>query len=489
MILYFSIVRRRLYLAALCCFSSFALSAQTAAIADVYNNASFDTRLSPGVLAAVYGTNLGTSESTVVTVAGQPAAVLYASATQFSIEIPIDLPAGSTTIQVGNSAAFPITLTQYAPGLYSVAQNGMGLASAFQASGSAVNEANPATPGETISIFATGLGATNPAVANGAAAPSSPPAVTVVTPTVTIGGVSATVVSSALQANQIGVYQINVEVPASGLTNGDQALVLAMNGSPSNTLELPIGSAVANAVPTIGGVVSATGIPGSVQPNMESGSWVAIYGSNLAGITRDWSGEIVNGNLPTSLAETGVTFNGKLGYVYFISPNQIDVQAPDGLSGAIQVVVTNKGQSSAPATATAADLAPALFQWGPTKYAVATRYPNNAYVANPTLGSSYVEAKPGDVLILWATGFGPTSPASAAGAENAGSHLITTMISVTVGGETAIVVGAALSPGLAGVYQVAIQLPANTPSGDVLIQATIGGVSTPNNMYLFVAGS
>jgi len=131
-----------------------------------------------------------------------------------------------------------VTLTQYAAGLYSAAQNGMGLASAFHAPGSAVNEANPASPGETISIFATGLGATNPPVGTGVPAPATSPAVTVVQPTVTIGGVSATVVSSALEANQIGVYQINVTVPSSGLTNGDQALVLSIGASTSNTLAI-----------------------------------------------------------------------------------------------------------------------------------------------------------------------------------------------------------------------------------------------------------
>jgi uncharacterized protein (TIGR03437 family) len=478
-------------LGALCCLP-LALSAQTISaqsIADVYNSASFDARLSPGVLAAVYGTNLGTTTSTVVTVGGKAAAVLYASGSQFSVQIPVDAAVGATTIQVGNSAPFAVALTQYAAGLYSAAQNGMGLASAFHASGSAVNEANPASPGETISIFATGLGATNPPVGTGVPAPATSPAVTVVQPTVTIGGVSATVVSSALAANQIGVYQINVTVPSSGLPNGDQSVVLSIGASTSNTLQIPVGAAVSNPAPSISGVVSATGIPGSVQPDIESGSWVAIYGSNLAGITRDWTNEIVNGDLPTDLAGTSVTFNGKLAYVYFISPTQVNVQAPDGLSGSVQVVVTNNGQSSAAGTATAATYAPAFFQWGPTKYALITRYPDNAYVANPSLGPSYVAAAPNDVLILWATGFGPTSPVSAAGAENTGSHLITGKITVTVGGVPATVVGAALSPGLAGVYQVAIQLPADVPSGDVLILATVEGLSTPNNVYLFVAGS
>jgi uncharacterized protein (TIGR03437 family) len=390
-------------------------------------------------------------------------------------------------VQVGSSAPFSITLTAYAPALfYNQSSN---VATALNASGSAVSATSPVALGETISLFATGLGATNPSVATGVAAPAAPPAVTLVQPIVTIGGLAASVVSSALAANQVGVYQITVTVPSTGLANGDQPVVLSANGSPSNTVQLPIGAAVTNPAPAIGGVVSATGIPGSVQPDIESGSWVAIYGSNLAGATRDWTGEIVNGNLPTDIDGTSVTINGKPAYVYFISPNQVNVQAPDGLSGDVQVIVTNNGQSSGPATATAATYAPAFFQWGPSKYALTTRYPDNAYIANPSLGPSYVAAQPGDVLILWATGFGPTSPLSTAGAENTGSHLITTMISVTVGGVAATVVGAALSPGLAGVYQVAIQLPPDVPSGDVLVQATVGGSSTPNNVYLFVVAA
>ena len=471
---------------ALCCFSM-AASAQT--IAQVYNSASFDTRLSPGALAAVFGTNLGTTTSTVVTVGGKAAAVLNASATQFNIQIPVDAGVGATSVQVGNSAPFPVTLTQYAPGLYSAASSGAGLALALHSDQSLVNAANPAAPGETISIFGTGLGATNPPVATGMPAPGSSPAVTVVQPTVTIGGVAAKVAFSGLQANQVGVYQNNVTIPATGLSNGDQPVVLSIGGSSSNTVQIPVGAAVSNPAPTIGGVVSATGIPGSVQPNIESGSWVAIYGSNLAGVTRDWTGQIVNGNLPTDLSGTSVTFNGKLAYVYYVSPSQVNVQAPDGLSGPVQVVLTNNGQNSVPGTATAETYAPAFFQWGPSKYAIITRYPDNAYVANPTLGPSYVAAKPNDVLILWATGFGPTSPNFAAGAENTGSHLITGKVTVMVGSVAATVLGAALSPGLAGVYQIAIQLPATLPSGDLQIQATVEGVSTPNNVYLFVAGS
>ena len=239
--------------------------------------------------------------------------------------------------------------------------------------------------------------------------------------------------------------------------------------------------------PTIGGVSSATGIQSSVQTNIQAGSWVAIYGSNLANTTADWTGQINNGRLPTSLAGVSVTIGSNPAYVYFVSPNQIDVLAPATASGDVQVVVNNNGSSTAPVKVHVGTFAPAFFQWGPNKYAVTTRYPDNAYLANPSLGTAYVPAKPGDILILWATGFGPTDLTQAPGVITTGTHNVSQPVTVMVGGSPANVIGAALSPGLAGVYQIAIQLPNSLPSGDVLLKASVGGFNTPDNVYLFIA--
>jgi uncharacterized protein (TIGR03437 family) len=130
--------------------------------------------------------------------------------------------------------------------------------------------------------------------------------------------------------------------------------------------------------------------------------------------------------------------------------------------------------------------APAFFQLGPNQYAVATRYPDNSYLGNPAIGAGFVAAKPGDTLILWATGFGPTDPSQTPGLITSGAHNVAQPVTVTVGGMAATVVGAALSPGLVGVYQIAIQLPGSVPAGDVLLKASVGGSNTPDNVYLFV---
>src|ERR1017187_2246688 len=72
----------------------------TPVVTGIVNSASQDNRLSPGALASVYGTNLGSSTATSVTIGGKTAAVLFASPNQFSIQIPFDAPVGATSIQV-----------------------------------------------------------------------------------------------------------------------------------------------------------------------------------------------------------------------------------------------------------------------------------------------------------------------------------------------------------------------------------------------------
>jgi uncharacterized protein (TIGR03437 family) len=93
--------------------------------------------------------------------------------------------------------------------------------------------AHPATPaaaGDILAIFCTGLGAVNPAVPDGAGAPASPPAATVATPSVSIGGRPAKVPFSGLSPGFVGLYQIDVIVP-DGITPGNQVpVVLSIAG-------------------------------------------------------------------------------------------------------------------------------------------------------------------------------------------------------------------------------------------------------------------
>jgi uncharacterized protein (TIGR03437 family) len=460
-----------------------ALNGQT--VSSVVNAASLDTRLSPGALAMIRGTNLGTGTSTPVTVAGKAAAVQFASPTQFTVQIPFDAPVGTATLQIGNSAPFNITLTQYAPALFASNSMGFGNLAGTHPDGSPIDDNDPATPGETISLFATGLGPTIPPLATGAPGPAQPPAATAVQPVVLYASETATAISSVMAPGQVGVYQITIRLTPAPVT-GIRAIGLTIGGASSGFgVSIPIAAAFVK--PVISRVLSATGIPGSIQDTIQSGSWVAIYGTDFSVITRDWTDAITGGRLPTALSGVKVTIDGKPAAVYFISPTQINVQAPNATVGTVQVVVTNTGQVSDPATAQVRTYAPAFFQWGASKYAVTTRYPDNAYIGGPSLGQQWLAAKPGDTLILWATGFGPTNPQVPPGITVSTAAFTTAPVTVVIGGVNAPVLGAALSAGLAGVYQVAIQIPPGITAGDARIQATIAGFSSPDNVYIYVS--
>lgn len=228
----------------------------------------------------------------------------------------------------------------------------------------------------------------------------------------------------------------------------------------------------------------------SIEPGIAAGSWVAIRGTNLTStVPRIWTApELPDGNLPTSLDGVSVTINGKPAYVYYISPTQINALAPaETATGAMNVVVNNNGSASAPASAQMQSFAPAFFRYGVTNYAIATRFPDNTLIANPAAVEQTQGAKGGDIVILWGTGFGPTNPVIPAGVTVNVSNAVQTIPSVTVGGVVATVIGAALTPGSAGLYQIAIEVPRSLPAGNAAVVATSGGTPSPAGVNLFIA--
>jgi uncharacterized protein (TIGR03437 family) len=237
-------------------------------------------------------------------------------------------------------------------------------------------------------------------------------------------------------------------------------------------------------------VISANGVVSgaSFQPGIVANSWVTIQGAGLAAKTDNWSNSIVNGALPTSLDGVSVSMGGQAAFVYYISPGQLNVLAPDVPAGPIAVTVTTASGTSAAFATTASVYGPAFFLW-PGSQVVATR-PDYSYAvaAGTFAGATTVPAAPGDVLILWATGFGPTTPAAPAGVAvpSNQSYATSTMPTVTIDNTPATVYGAALAPGSVGLYQIAIQVPTTLANGTWPIQAMIGGVSSPAGTVLTV---
>lgn len=240
-------------------------------------------------------------------------------------------------------------------------------------------------------------------------------------------------------------------------------------------------------VPTINsnGVVNGA----SFSPGVVSNSWATIQGVNLSTVTDNWSNSIVNGRFPTTLDGVSATIGFAPAYIYYVSPSQINLLVPPNLPpGPQQVVVRNSAGTSAVATVMVSTYQPAFFQW-PNNQPVATRQDFTLAAANGTFpGATTVAAKPGDVLILWGTGFGPTIPAVPAGiaVPSTLTYSTSTLPAVTINNVSATVYGAAFAPGFAGLYQIAIQVPTTLGNGNWPVVATIGGVSSPSGVLLEV---
>jgi uncharacterized protein (TIGR03437 family) len=228
----------------------------------------------------------------------------------------------------------------------------------------------------------------------------------------------------------------------------------------------------------------------SFQQDVSAGSWVTILGTNLAGSTRPWAAADFAGSaLPTQLDGVSVKIDGKPAYVAYISPGQINVQAPaDGAVGPVDVEVTYNGATSVAGTAHLQQVSPAFFLWN-GRYAVATRAdfsPTGPEGLFP--GVSTLPARPGDTIILWGTGFGATNPPVLPGMVPPGNQVasVAAAVTVTIGSLPATVIGAALAPGSAGLYQIAVQVPGTLSDGDQPVIAQVAGLQSPANVLLSV---
>jgi uncharacterized protein (TIGR03437 family) len=233
----------------------------------VLNAASFASSTAPGAFTAIFGSALAATTRTwttadfvndklpveldgvSVTIDGKPAYVFFVSPAQIDVIAPADSTSGPVAVVVTNngvpSASSTVLLQPVSPAFFTSGK----YAIAAHADGSPVGPpgvipgATPAKPGETIAIYGTGFGPTNPAV-DGTIVTS--PAALAAAPAVMVGDASALVTFSGLSA--AGLDQINFTVPP-----------------------LPAGST---------GVVSVSVVAASGTANTQSGLFVAVQSGN-----------------------------------------------------------------------------------------------------------------------------------------------------------------------------------------------------------------
>jgi uncharacterized protein (TIGR03437 family) len=269
---------------------------------------------------------------------------------------------------------------------------------------------------------------------------------------------------------------------------GSGALLVSATHTYLATLQL---STASGASPTIASVNSAGDF--GDKASFASGSWLEIKGSGLASNTRIWGGSDFTGaNAPTNLDGTSATINNKAAFVYYISPTQINVQAPpDSATGsAIPIVVTSpSGTASSSATKVALApgmLAPASFNVGGKQYLVA-QFSDGVYVGKTGLvsGVAFRPAKAGDVIIVYGVGFGDVTPAISPGVVVSAQNSLVAPVSVQFGNTSSMLIYQGLSPGYVGLYQFNIVVP-TVPDGDYQINVSQNGTALPQTFYLTV---
>src|SRR5579872_1889064 len=242
-----------------------------------------------------------------------------------------------------------------------------------------------------------------------------------------------------------------------------------------------------------GGVVSAGqfGAFSSIAP----GSWIEIYGSNLAAQSRSWTTADFSGvNAPTSLDGTKVTIGGQAAFVAYISGGQVNAQVPSNVAAGSQpVTVTTANGTSAAYTVTVNATQPGLFapsslNIGGKQYAGAFFSDGTTYVLPPGAVASIAsrEAKPGETITLYGTGFGPVTPTMPAGEIIQQSNAVVQTVEILFGQTPATLSYWGLAPGEIGLYQFNVVVPNITSSDAVPLTFTLGGVAGTQTLYTAV---
>lgn len=255
-------------------------------------------------------------------------------------------------------------------------------------------------------------------------------------------------------------------------------------------------SVVASTLPQIsaGGVVSA-GLSTPAVKTLSTGAIATVFGARFAadGTTRQVSGsDLVNGSLPTNLGGVCVFVGTQPAPIFAVYPNQINFQIPVAAAGTANLqVATNCGQTneqrSTPEPIAIATASPEFFYFqqtvnGRNPVAAINAITGGFVAASGSIaGLTTVPAAAGDILSIFATGFGPTSPGFAPGVLPTGAGPATGTVEVTLGGVT-LNPNDVLYAGVtsnAGLNQLNIRIPQGIPSGDQPLVVRIGGIASP----------
>jgi uncharacterized protein (TIGR03437 family) len=329
-------------------------------------------------------------------------------------------------------------------------------------------------------VFITQAGTVTPAsLAISTQAGANPPSQTISVTNIGGGSLGFTVSVTNATGNWLSVSPSSTVAPAmvtvlansAGLAQGsynDTITItpLPSTGATNGPVTIPVGLAVsAPAVPE-GGVVNAAIFKATVSP----GSIVSLFGTNLSNSTAS----ATSTPLPTTLAGTQVLVNGVPAPLFYVSPLQINLQLPIGLSGSVKVTVISGTTTGVTSTVILTSESPGIFVTSGTQGAVLNQDSSPNSSTNP--------ATVGSVIGIYATGLGSTNPPLAAGEAGSASlpfNVTVDSVTVLINGQIAPVQFSAAAPGFAGLFQINATIPTGTPVDDfVPLQIQINGQSS-----------
>jgi uncharacterized protein (TIGR03437 family) len=290
-----------------------------------------------------------------------------------------------------------------------------------------------------------------------------------------------------------------VEASASGtLPSGTRRVHVSVNfqntSSAADNINFTLSAPNAPPVITGGGIVSASAF--GAFSDIAPGTWIEIYGANLAPDTRGWAGsDFTNGVGPTTLDGVTVSVGGAPAYIDYISPGQINALVPSNAptaSGTVDIVVQNGNGSSDPfgiyIEPTAPGLlAPPQFIIGNKQY-VAAISPDGTF-ALPTgaiPGVASHPASPGDVLTIYGIGFGPVTGGFTAGTIVTAQNSLSNNLSLLFGSTSAMLNYDGLAPNYTGLYQFNVVVPKVSANNAEPISFTLGNVKSTQTLYIAV---
>jgi uncharacterized protein (TIGR03437 family) len=214
-------------------------------------------------------------------------------------------------------------------------------------------------------------------------------------------------------------------------------------------------------------------------------TFISIFGEHLAWSTRSVAQADIRANrLPTSLGGVQVLIGPTQAHLVFVSPGQINALVSSDLTpGKYPVRVLRDSWAGPQAELALRETAAGLFLME-DKYPVVTRPDGIAITReNP--------ARAGSIVTLWATGLGPTQPATLPGELPRAAAMLSRVedLEIWLAGERvpqSHILYAGLAPGFAGLYQVNLLLSADTPENPE-IRIGFAGSLSPAGQRIFMS--